>query len=96
MCAGRGLSESTLSVDLLGLRGECSPLDLLALREVLSFMALVTHTSCHPDDCSPAAPTPSPWPEKDDRDYPCDFFETSVCGRDALAHLSEDVFGQCS
>ncbi|XP_070211137.1 uncharacterized protein [Littorina saxatilis] len=81
-----GLKEASMSVDLLETKGECTTLDLVALRESLSFASVITHTSCYPDDCqTPAAAKPTtPEPEEVEDEKACDFFATSLCGRKAL------------
>ena len=62
-------------------------LDLVALREMLSYSSIIIHTSCNPDDCQPDAEVPEP--EEEEKSKTCAFFSTTLCGRDALSVYSQ-------
>lgn len=62
-------------------------LDLVALREMLSYSSIIIHTSCNPDDCQPDTEVPEP--EEERRSRNCAFFNISLCGRDALRTYSQ-------
>ena len=57
-------------------------LDLVALRESLSYSSVITHTTCNPDDCQPIATNTEEDEEEEKKE--CAYLSTSLCGRRAL------------
>ena len=74
-------------MNLLELRGACTTLDLLALRESLSYSSIITHATCNPDDCEATADEPPDGQEEEEKE--CKALATSLCGRQALGIYSE-------